>query len=157
LQLRRDGARRDRARLPDTARRARARLPRRPKLSDATPPAADGLPHHRGDRARAAWAGPRDDVPRAAAHVGALRRVDLARGPLRATAGEDAPKLGYPGALMARAAVKAKQQAKAKAQPAKPTRVRGRRRRGSGGGNPNQQLFFMRLRRGQKWLYAVLA
>ena len=58
---------------------------------------------------------------------------------------------------MARAAVKAKQQAKAKAQPAKPTRVRGRRRRGGSGGNPNQQLFFMRLRRGQKWLYAVLA
>ena len=57
---------------------------------------------------------------------------------------------------MARAAVKAKQQAKAKAQPAKA--VRGRRRRGhSGGGNPNQQLFFMRLRRGQRWLYALLA
>jgi tetratricopeptide (TPR) repeat protein len=57
---------------------------------------------------------------------------------------------------MARAAVKAKQQAKkAQAQPAKPSR--GRRRRHSGGGNPNQQLFFMRLRRGQKWLYALLA
>ncbi|HET8751506.1 MAG TPA: hypothetical protein VFM43_03150 [Gaiellaceae bacterium] len=56
---------------------------------------------------------------------------------------------------MARAAVKAKQQAKAKAQPAK-ARARGRRRH-SGGGNPNQQLFFMRLRRGQRWLYAVLA
>jgi tetratricopeptide (TPR) repeat protein len=57
---------------------------------------------------------------------------------------------------VARAAVKAKQQAKAKAQQAKPARVRGRRRH-SGGGNPNQQLFFMRLRRGQKWLYAALA
>jgi hypothetical protein len=56
---------------------------------------------------------------------------------------------------MARAAVKAKQQAKAKAQPAK-ARPRGRRRH-SGGGNPNQQLFFVRLRRGQKWLYALLA
>ncbi|HEY1370120.1 MAG TPA: hypothetical protein VGF23_23540, partial [Gaiellaceae bacterium] len=56
---------------------------------------------------------------------------------------------------MARAAVKAKQQAKAKAQPAK-TRSRGRRRH-SGGGNPNQQLFFVRLRRGQKWLYGLLA
>jgi tetratricopeptide (TPR) repeat protein len=55
---------------------------------------------------------------------------------------------------MARAAVKAKQQqAKAKAQPAKP---RGRRRH-SGGGNPNQELFFVRLRRHQKWVYAVLA
>jgi hypothetical protein len=55
---------------------------------------------------------------------------------------------------MARAAVKAKQQqAKAKAQPAKP---RGRRRH-SGGGNPNQDLFFVRLRRHQKWVYAVLA
>ena len=57
---------------------------------------------------------------------------------------------------MARAAVKAKQQAKAKAQPAKVARTRGRRRH-SGGGNPNQQLFFMKLRRGQKWLYALLA
>ena len=55
---------------------------------------------------------------------------------------------------MARAAVKAKQQAKAKAaQPAK-TRARGRRRH-SGGGNPNQDLFFVRLRRHQKWVYAA--
>jgi tetratricopeptide (TPR) repeat protein len=58
---------------------------------------------------------------------------------------------------VARAAVKAKQQAKAKAQPAKPARARGRRRRGSGGGNPNQQLFFMRLRRRQRWVYLGLA
>lgn len=57
---------------------------------------------------------------------------------------------------MARAAVKAKQQAKAKAQPTKAARPRGRRRH-AGGGNPNQQLFFVRLRRGQKWLYALLA
>jgi tetratricopeptide (TPR) repeat protein len=58
---------------------------------------------------------------------------------------------------VARAAVKAKQQAKkAQAQPAKPARRRGRRRH-SGGGNPNQELFFMKLRRGQKWLYALLA
>jgi tetratricopeptide (TPR) repeat protein len=57
---------------------------------------------------------------------------------------------------MARAAVKAKQQAKAQAQPTKPARRRGRRGH-SGGGNPNQQLFFMRLRRGQRWIYAVLA
>jgi tetratricopeptide (TPR) repeat protein len=57
---------------------------------------------------------------------------------------------------MARAAVKAKQQAKAKAQPTKPARKRGRRRH-SGGGNPNQDLFFVRLRRRQKWIYAFLA
>jgi tetratricopeptide (TPR) repeat protein len=57
---------------------------------------------------------------------------------------------------MARAAVKAKQQAaKAKAQPTR-SRARGRRRH-RGGGNPNQQLFFVRLRRGQRWLYALLA
>lgn len=57
---------------------------------------------------------------------------------------------------MARAAVKAKQQqAKANAQPAK-ARGRGRRRH-SGGGNPNQDLFFVKLRRGQKWLYGLLA
>jgi tetratricopeptide (TPR) repeat protein len=55
---------------------------------------------------------------------------------------------------MARAAVKAKQQA-TKAQAAK-ARARGRRRHGSGG-NPNQQLFFMRLRRRQKWVYLALA
>jgi tetratricopeptide (TPR) repeat protein len=56
---------------------------------------------------------------------------------------------------MARAAVKAKQQAAAKAQPPK-ARARGRRRH-SGGGNPNQELFFVRLRRHQKWVYAMLA
>ena len=56
---------------------------------------------------------------------------------------------------MARAAVKAKQQAKAQAQPAK-KRGRGRRRH-SGGGNPNQELFFVKMRRHQKWVYAVLA
>jgi hypothetical protein len=56
---------------------------------------------------------------------------------------------------MARAAVKAKQQEKAKAQPTK-ARARGRRRH-SGGGNPNQELFFVRLRRHQKWVYALLA
>ncbi|HZT85282.1 MAG TPA: hypothetical protein VE984_07675 [Gaiellaceae bacterium] len=58
---------------------------------------------------------------------------------------------------MARAAVKAKQQARSKAKvQARPARARGRRRH-AGGGNPNQQLFFVRLRRGQKWLYALLA
>jgi tetratricopeptide (TPR) repeat protein len=57
---------------------------------------------------------------------------------------------------MARAAVKAKQQAKAKAQPARAVRKRGRRGH-SGGGNPNQDLFFVRLRRRQKWIYAFLA
>ena len=56
---------------------------------------------------------------------------------------------------MARAAVKAKQQEKAKAQPTK-ARARGRRRHSSGG-NPNQDLFFVRLRRHQKWVYALLA
>ena len=57
---------------------------------------------------------------------------------------------------MARAAVKAKQQAKAKAQPTRAARKRGRRGH-SGGGNPNQDLFFVRLRRRQKWIYAFLA
>ena len=56
---------------------------------------------------------------------------------------------------MARAAVKAKQQAAAKAQSSKP--ARGRRRGHKGGGNPNQELFFVRLRRHQKWVYALLA
>jgi hypothetical protein len=57
---------------------------------------------------------------------------------------------------MARAAVKAKQQARAKAQPAKTARPSGRRRH-AGGGNPNQQLFFMKLRRRQKWVFVLLA
>lgn len=57
---------------------------------------------------------------------------------------------------MARAAVKAKQQAqRAKAAPAK-ARPHGRRRH-AGGGNPNQQLFFMRLRRQAKYIYVLLA
>jgi hypothetical protein len=57
---------------------------------------------------------------------------------------------------MARAAVRAKQLEKAKAQPTK-SRGRGRKRRHSGGGNPNQELFFVKLRRGNKWLYGFLA
>jgi tetratricopeptide (TPR) repeat protein len=57
---------------------------------------------------------------------------------------------------MARAAVKAKQAQRAKAQPAKPLVRRGRRKH-SGGGNPNQQLFFSRLRRRAKLMYVLLA
>jgi tetratricopeptide (TPR) repeat protein len=56
---------------------------------------------------------------------------------------------------VARAAVKAKQQA-ARAQ-AQPARQKRKGRRGSGGGDPNQQLFFTRLRRRQKWVYLGLA
>ena len=57
---------------------------------------------------------------------------------------------------MARAAVKAKQAEKAKAQPAKAPARRGRRKH-SGGGNPNQQLFFVRMRRSAKPMYLILA
>src|SRR5690348_3660617 len=57
---------------------------------------------------------------------------------------------------MARAAVKAKQAQKAKAQPAKAAPRRGRRKHASGG-NPNQQLFFVRMRRSAKPMYLVLA
>src|SRR5438045_8310250 len=58
---------------------------------------------------------------------------------------------------MARAAGKAKQAAKAKTTSAKPVVRRQRRRGHSGGGNPNQQLFFMRLRRQAKFAYVILA
>lgn len=59
---------------------------------------------------------------------------------------------------MARAAVKAKQQAKQKAaQAAAPRRASGGRRGHASGGNPNQQLFFMRLRRKAKFMYVLLA
>jgi tetratricopeptide (TPR) repeat protein len=57
---------------------------------------------------------------------------------------------------MARAAVKAKQAQKKSAQPAKAPRRQGRRKHAAGG-NPNQQLFFMRLRRKAKLAYLVLA
>ena len=46
-----------------------------------------GYLDHRGDRARIARAGSGDNIPRAPADVGALRRVDLARGALRAAPG----------------------------------------------------------------------
>jgi cytochrome c-type biogenesis protein CcmH/NrfG len=60
---------------------------------------------------------------------------------------------------MARAAVKAKQAQKAKARPAKaaPRRGRAARRGHAGGGNPNQQLFFVRMRRHAKFMYVILA
>jgi len=57
---------------------------------------------------------------------------------------------------MARAAVKAKQAQRAKAQPAPKARARGRRKH-AGGGNPNQQLFFVRMRRNAKPVYLILA
>jgi tetratricopeptide (TPR) repeat protein len=57
---------------------------------------------------------------------------------------------------MARAAVKAKQQAKKPLKSAPAKRARGRRRH-AGGGNPNQQLFFMKLRRRAKFVYVLLA
>jgi tetratricopeptide (TPR) repeat protein len=57
---------------------------------------------------------------------------------------------------MARAAVKAKQAQKAKAQPAPKGRAHGRRKH-AGGGNPNQQLFFVRMRRRAKPAYFILA
>lgn len=58
---------------------------------------------------------------------------------------------------MARAAVKAKQQAQKSAQPAKAAARRSGRRKHAAGGNPNQQLFFMRLRRKAKFAYVILA
>ena len=57
---------------------------------------------------------------------------------------------------MARAAVKAKQASSAQA--AKPAAKRPQKRRGhAGGGNPNQQLFFVRMRRSAKPVYVILA
>jgi tetratricopeptide (TPR) repeat protein len=58
---------------------------------------------------------------------------------------------------MARSAVKAKQAQQRKAQPQKGAPRRGRRSKHAGGGNPNQQLFFSRLRRRAKLAYLVLA
>ena len=59
---------------------------------------------------------------------------------------------------MARAAVKAKAKAKQGAQPAKAApRGRPRRRGHAGGGNPNQDLFFTKLRKRAKYVYVLLA
>jgi tetratricopeptide (TPR) repeat protein len=59
---------------------------------------------------------------------------------------------------MARAAVKAKAKAKQGAQPAKPAgRRQGGRRRHAAGGNPNQDLFFTKLRKRAKFVYVLLA
>jgi tetratricopeptide (TPR) repeat protein len=59
---------------------------------------------------------------------------------------------------MARAAVKAKQSQRATAQqPSKQGGRRGGRRKHASGGNPNQQLFFSRLRRRAKFMYVLLA
>jgi len=56
---------------------------------------------------------------------------------------------------MARAAVRAKQAQQAQAQAAtKPSR---KQRKHASGGNPNQDLFFSRLRRKQKWVFFGLA
>jgi tetratricopeptide (TPR) repeat protein len=57
---------------------------------------------------------------------------------------------------MARAAVKAKQKAKQAQAPPPKARSRGRRKHASGG-NPNQQLFFIKMRRSAKPVYVMLA
>src|SRR5436190_9403469 len=59
---------------------------------------------------------------------------------------------------MARAAVKAKQQAQRAKGGAAANKARPHgRRRHAAGGNPNQDLFFTRLRRKAKWVYVLLA
>jgi tetratricopeptide (TPR) repeat protein len=58
---------------------------------------------------------------------------------------------------MARAAVKAKQQAKKASAAPQRARQRGGRRKHAAGGNPNQQLFFIRMRRKAKPVYVLLA
>jgi len=58
---------------------------------------------------------------------------------------------------MARAAVKAKQQAKKATVAPQRARQRGGRRKHASGGNPNQQLFFVRMRRRAKPAYVILA
>jgi hypothetical protein len=59
---------------------------------------------------------------------------------------------------MARAAVKARQQQAKKAAPAQQrAKARGGRRKHAAGGNPNQQLFFVRMRRSAKPVYVILA
>src|SRR4051812_29146967 len=57
---------------------------------------------------------------------------------------------------MARGAVRAKQAQSLKQQKARKPQPRGRKRHASGG-NPNQQLFFSRLRRRAKPAYLILA
>jgi cytochrome c-type biogenesis protein CcmH/NrfG len=57
---------------------------------------------------------------------------------------------------MARAAVKAKAKQQQAVKPGA-RRARTGRRGHAAGGNPNQQLFFMRLRRQAKWVYVLLA
>ena len=58
---------------------------------------------------------------------------------------------------MARAAVKAKQQAKKATAAPQRAKQRGGRRKHAAGGNPNQQLFFIRMRRSAKPVYVLLA
>ena len=65
--------------VPDTARDPRPRCDRRPQLAHAAEAETPRLLHHRGGRAHASRAGSRDDGPRAAADVGAVRSVHLAR------------------------------------------------------------------------------
>lgn len=56
---------------------------------------------------------------------------------------------------MARAAVRAKQAQAAQTQAA--TKSSNKQRKHASGGNPNQDLFFSRLRRRQKWVFVLLA
>lgn len=58
---------------------------------------------------------------------------------------------------MARAAVKAKQQAKKATAAPQRAKQRGGRKKHAAGGNPNQQLFFIRMRRSAKPVYVLLA
>ena len=92
LHVRRHGPRRDGRDLPDAARDPRARRARRPQLADAAQATA-GSATSSPRRSRSRFPGRiRDDVPRAAADVAALRGVDLARGALRAAQRRRSPQ-----------------------------------------------------------------
>src|SRR6478672_10901915 len=84
LLVHRLGARGRRVRIRAAARRGRARPARRAHLGGAAEEPPQGLLHRRHHRARPAGARSRDDAARAAADVGAVRGLDLARGARRA-------------------------------------------------------------------------
>ena len=136
-----------------------ARAARRPQLRDScAATGASATSSMAADRGRAARHRPgHDDRSRCCRSCCSSRA--RSGSPSSWSAASRAPRRRYSERPMARAAVKAKsrQQQGGRAAGEGAARRAAAPRRHAGGGNPNQDLFFMRLRRRAKFVYVLLA
>ena len=145
-------------RLRDADRHPRPRADRDPQLGEAAPQPAHRLRDDGRRRGRPSRRRPgHDDDGDGARSCCSSRARSGSRSSWSAASRR--PRRRYSERPMARAAVKAKaKQARRARSPRRPPARRPQRRRGhAGGGNPNQDLFFTKLRKRAKLVYVILA